>query len=134
MNEWEKFAALMGINEENAFRGSGLVLDFGQFWENGIRMRSVVFSGSNRFVFGSMECPGEDFKTYDCFLADSDWGIGRGNSLHGNILYLAELDPGYLEHFPLPFRVALVALGIRQNALVYFEDSCRFTAGLDDSI
>ena len=131
MGAYEKFVALMRLNEEHAPDGTPLPLDLAVV-EGGIdedgrhvayangRASGLVFSGrSDQYEMEDRN----GVAVYSARIAGGrPIGIDRGGKVDA-----ASLDDSTL---PLPFRVALLALYVRQNVFVTTADSCRFAAGI----
>ena len=143
LDDWGKFLALMRLNEEVALKGDCLMLDFGWCSNDG-RAYAAVYSGDTR------PCICNEFegvKVYTPLYRDSVMGTGEQGHLH-NIGYLLNspnmrkeysplhdfYDESVYHGLPLPFRVALLALYLRQNVLVRHMDACRYVAGMDSQI
>lgn len=132
LDDWGKFLALMRLNEEVALKGDCLMLDFGWCSNEG-RAYGAVYSGDTR-PHAYQEYEGT--KVYTPFYLDSDMGIGS-SALLNNVGYLLdpEVDDGSVySRLPLPFKVAVLALYLRQNVLVTLMDSCRLAAGMTTEI
>ena len=127
---YERFGALMQMNEEHAPKGAALLLDFGTVasgvTEDGVEVayankpaRGLVFSGTSS-GYGIEERDG--LKIYTPLLAEDGLGVGP---------FTFRVDETILSDtaLPLPFRVAALALYVRQNTFSTLADSCRFAAG-----
>ena len=127
MDEWDRFIALMKLNEDVAPVGDFLMLDFGHNNEKS-NMRGAVFTGEMPMILMTKL---DGTEVYIPYFQNAQ------NTPDANILtkmlgaVLVDPDEDY-EPFPLPFRVAAIALYLRQNVIVSEVESCRFAAGLTD--
>lgn len=133
MDDLGKFNALMRLNEEHAPKGTHLMLDFGSFpkiyiTEGGAfeEACAAVYSGDVA-LYNCGEVNGT--KRYVPLIENSRVGVnGRGAGV-GYLISRDGLPSPLYESLPLPFRVALIALYLRENVIVNYAESCRFAAG-----
>lgn len=136
MDKADRFAELMKLNEVNAPNGAYLMLDFGRL--NYERLVSAVYSGdSSSHVVYTQHKGG--FKTYEPLFRESFGGVP--GAIITDIEYLLEPPDGHdvgfrdaYEHFPLPFKIAVIAQYIRQNVVTTAQNACLFAAGCIDSL
>jgi len=132
LNEWERYLALMRLNDEvlhrcreakNSF-GDSLSIDFGNYEENPrLGMYGAVYSGMSTFVVN-----GSGDTVIRHIAGFSQRGIDRSALDFMNTLFLNN----DFERLPLPFKIAAVALHIQQSVLISHVDACRFAAGFDE--
>lgn len=134
MSELERFKALMRINSEYAYMGPSLPLRLGWAADFGT-MKSAVFSNKNELylykdIGGAV--------VYEPLIVDSEAG---NDELYSNAAYLLDYEAADENSFvntvyktlPIPFKIALVALYVRQHVITTYEESCRFAAGWSDA-
>ena len=128
MGDWDRFIALMKLNEDVAPVGDFLMLDFGYHPDRG-SMRGAVFTGGMPMVLMKVVDGAEVYIPYfqsalntsDTYLINRTLGAALVEDEEGS-------DP-----FPLPFRIAAVALYLRQCIAISEIESCRFAAGIVDN-
>lgn len=127
MDEWERFIALMKLNEDAAPVGDFLMLDFGRYADKG-NMRGAAFTGGIPMILMTKQDGAEVYIPYFQNALNTTDAYLLSRTL-GAVL----VEPGEdYEPFPLPFRIAAIALYLRQNVLISEIESCRFAAGLTD--
>ena len=135
MGEAERFVELMKLNEPHALEGFYLPLDFGSIDGFG-QARGAVFSGCTN-LHAYHEKGGA--KIYQPLF--EDYPVGTSGSLISDIGFLISPPDGFGEglgkvytELPLPYRIAVVALCIKQNVVVSPVKACRFAAGWDETL
>ena len=135
MIPYDRFLALMRLNEEHAPNGESLLLEFGYVGggvdENGVpyadaslTTRGLVFSGIQLNYHCEMRNGVPVYSKAIC----CPHPIGTD----GDILSI--LDGYAYDNLPLAFRVALIALYVRQNVFTTNANACCFAAGIRNDV
>lgn len=157
MTDYDRFSMLMKMNDAHAPNGEYLVMDLG--WcdvepvepiGEGFELICAVFSGiewqeepdsASGIKIPKRYVPrfynyGYGFGFERNYTEPEEWlQVGRYlASSRRSADNPAEDDLRTLELFPIPYRIALIALYIRQNVLCAWKEACRFAAGFDEEL
>ena len=135
MDAYDRFLALMRLNEKHAPKGESLLLEFGYVGggvdENGVHYadakletRGLVFSGIQLGYRCEMQ---SGVPVYSKAI-----NLKRPFGTDEDISSI--LNGGVYSSLPLAFRVALVALYVLQNVFTTNADACRFAAGIKNNV
>lgn len=131
LSEWERFMALMRINQEYFENGNALCLDFGYCEERQIQMRGWVFPHTNLLTPIDY---GDGVTVFDPWFQESQVGTIERMVFSGNVQVVLERRPDMYNALPLPYKIAVMALHIRQNVITTRIASCRCAACWDNSL
>ena len=137
LSEWERFVALMRMNQAyfDKSNGNALCLDFGYCEEQQKGMRGWVFP--HVALFTGDVCS-DDAISFHPLFQESQAGMVDTFEHSGKTVESIERLPTdfhiTFDELPLPYRIAVIALHIRQSIITTREGSCRLAAGWDTQI
>lgn len=132
LSEWDRFVSLMRINQDYFQNGNALCLDFGYCEEQQKEMRGWVFPHIPLFVG---DVCSDSVVSFHPLFQESQAGMfdtfeHSGKTIE-NIERLSSDFHTCFDELPLPYRIAVISLLIRQNIIMKREDSCRVAAAWD---